>query len=41
MKRLASAIPEPWLVSTLDSQRMPEIQLLLGVLHRALMDKEL
>ncbi len=41
MQRLACAGPEPCLLSGLDSQRMPEIQLCFGVLYHALMDKDL
>ena len=39
MQRLACAVSEPCLLSGLDSNRMPEIQLCLGVLYHALMDK--
>jgi hypothetical protein len=42
MQRLACAVSEPCLLSGLDSQRMPEIQLCFGVhYYHVLMDKEL
>jgi hypothetical protein len=39
MQRLACAVSEPCLLSGLDSNRMPEVQLCFGVLYHALMDK--